>query len=134
MESKKDYVERIYNEARMKGLCRTQAEFAELLGMHQSTISNAMKGKDRYLTDSIMRRFESWERQVLHRDGDTGPGNGATQQAQREDIVIPAATMDLYTSMAKSIDRLTALVERLQPGASAFSGVMPIQKNYRIEK
>ena len=42
--------------------------------------------------------------------------------------------MDLYTSMAKSIDRLTALVERLQPGASAFTSLgNQAPKNYRIE-
>ena len=127
METKKDYINRLLNEARMRGLCKTQKDFAALVGMDQSTISNALKGNEKYLTDSIIRRLESWERQVL--------GASTTPQPEKKpDIVIPAATAELYTAMAKSIDRLTALVERLQPGASAFQGaVYPGQKNYRID-
>ena len=127
METKKDYINRLLNEARMRGLCKTQKDFAALVGMDQSTISNALKGNEKYLTDSIIRRLESWERQVL--------GASTTPQPEpKPDIVIPAATAELYTAMAKSIDRLTALVERLQPGATAFQGtVYPGQKNYRID-
>ena len=128
METKKDYINRLLNEARMRGLCKTQKEFAALVGMDQSTISNALKGNEKYLTDSIIRRLESWERQVL------GASTTPVQPEQKPDIVIPAATAELYTAMAKSIDRLTALVERLQPGATAFQGaVYPGQKNYRID-
>ena len=95
--------------------------------MNQSTITNALKGNEKYLTESILRRLQSWERQVL--GASTQP-----QPEQKPDIVIPAATAELYTAMAKSIDRLTALVERLQPGATAFQGaVYPGQKNYRID-
>ena len=127
METKKDYINRLLNEARMRGLCKTQKDFAALVGMDQSTISNALKGNEKYLSDSIIRRLESWERQVL--GASTTP-----QPEQKPDIVIPAATAELYTAMAKSIDRLTALVERLQPGATAFQGaVYPGQKNYRID-
>ena len=131
-ENKKDYVLRLYNEARSRGLCHKQSEFAELVGMNQSTISNAIHGKEQYLTESILRRLRSWERQVL-RKGEDQPAQ-PTPEDNRPDIVIPAATMDLYTSMAKSIDRLTALVERLQPGASSFSFTQPAPKNFRIEK
>lgn len=127
METKKEYIERVFYEARISGRCKTQKEFATLLGMNPSTLSNALKGDGRYLTDSIVRRVQAWETQVLNGSGprkDPEP-----KQEARPDIVIPAATMDLYTSMAKSIDRLTLLVERLQPGASAFSGAYG-QKNY----
>ena len=132
MESKKDYVNRLLNEARLQGLCKNKGEFAELLGMNPSTISHALKGEEKYLTDSILRRFRSWERQVL-RKGEDQPAQPVPED-NRPDIVIPAATMDLYTSMAKSIDRLTALVERLQPGASSFTFTQPAPKNFRIEK
>lgn len=129
METKKDYINRLLNEARMRGLCKTQKEFAALVGMDQSTISNALKGNEKYLTDSIIRRLKSWERQVLNPAAKAQP-----QPEQKPDIIIPAATAELYTAMAKSIDRLTALVERLQPGATAFQGaVYPGQKNYRID-
>ena len=126
METKKDYINRIYNEARSRGLCHRQVEFAELLGMNQSTISKALQGDEKYLTDNLVKRIKTWEKQVL---GTTSP----VMQQEKPDIVIPAATMDLYTSMAKSIDRLTALVERMQPGASAFSGAYA-PKNFPTDR
>ena len=127
MESRKDYFVRIFNEARAIGLCKNQNEFAELLGMHPSTVSNALKGDEKYLTDSLMKRVASWERQVLKSSKE------AHEESERPDIVIPAATMDLYTSMAKSIDRLTALVERMQPGTSAYTGAYA-PKNFSPER
>jgi transcriptional regulator with XRE-family HTH domain len=127
METDLEIITRIFNEARARGLCKNQKQFADLMGMNPSTISNALQGKERYLTKSVVRRFKSWEALAL---GENRPG-AQPQQDTRPDILIPAATMDLYTSMAKSIDRLTALVERLEPGASAFVGAMPTQKNYQ---
>ena len=111
MESEKDYVSRIFNLARMQGVCRTQGEFAQLLGMNHSTISKALQGDEKYLTANLVKRVKVWAAQVLT------PGNApsATVEDKRPDIIIPAATMDLYTAMAKSIDRLTALVDRLAP-------------------
>lgn len=129
METQKDYINRIYNEARSHGICHTQGEFARLLGMNASTISKAMQGDEKYLTANLVKRIRAWSEQVF-------PGGAAAspQPEQKPDIVIPAATMDLYTSMAKSIDRLSAMVERLMPGASAFTGVSAgVQKNFRTD-
>lgn len=132
METKKEYLERIFYNARRHGFCKTQKEFAELLGMNPSTISNAMKGEERYLTDSIVRRVKAWELQVLQPQME---GTEQSREQQRPDIVIPAATMDLYTSMAKSIDRLSALVERLTEGkmTGASTGAYIAPKNYQIK-
>lgn len=134
MENKKDYIEQVFFAARLQGLCKTQKEFAELLGMNPSSISNALQGKERYLTDNIVRRVQIWERQVLKGEVGARKEMPAPAQDNRPDILIPAATMDLYTSMAKSIDRLTAIVERLQPGASAFTTMQTAQKNFLTEK
>lgn len=131
METKKEYLERIFYQARMRGLCTTQGKFAELLGMNPSTISNALKGNEKYLTDNIIKRVQSWERQVLQPM--EAPERG--REESKPDIVIPAATMEMYTSMAKSIDRLSALVEKLMPGASAYT--VPgsgYQKNFQTDK
>ena len=121
---------RIYNEARARGLCHKQKDFADLLGMNQSTISQALTGNERYLTDSLVKRIKAWEKQVL-----VVPIQAPTiqQEPARPDIVIPAATMELYTSMAKSIDRLSAMVERLMPGASAYSGAYA-PKNFQTDR
>jgi len=131
METRKEYLERVFYDARLLGLCKTQKEFAELLGMNPSTISNALKGEDRYLTDSIIRRVQAWEFQVLKPRKESTPGPA---QPQRPDIVIPAATMDLYTSMAKSIDRLSELVERLTAGqTAAHVQGYTAPKNYQVK-
>ena len=132
METDVEIVNRIFNEARNRGLCRTQKQFAALLGMDQSTISNALQGKEKYLTRNLVKRFQIWESQVLNPSGQLKAA-ATTRPDPKPDIVIPAATMELYTSMAKSIDRLSEMVERLMPGASAY---VPggFQKNYRADK
>lgn len=125
MESKQEKIIRVFNEARAQGVIHNQKEFAEALGVNPSTVSSAMNGLDRALTDRLIKRVEQWSKDnIIERP----------QQDTRPDIRIPAATMDLYTSMAKSIDRLTALVERMQPGASAFAGAaVTAPKNYLID-
>jgi len=131
METQKDYINRIYTEAREHGICHTQGEFARLLGMNASTISKALQGDEKYLTTNLVKRIRTWAEQVF-------PGREAATALQPErqpDIVIPAATMEMYTSMAKSIDRLSALVEKLMPGASAYTVPGPgYQKNFQTDK
>lgn len=118
-----DYLNRIYALALQRGLCKNKGEFAECLGMSPSTISGAFQGNPKYLTDNFMRRLKVWARQMK-----VEVVEEPKPEVQRPDIVIPAATMDLYTSMAKSIDRLTALVDRLQAGGSASAPYT--QKNF----
>ena len=129
MNEKKEILERIFASARLHGKCKTQKEFAELVGVHPSTISMAFKGNEKYLTDKLIRMVTQWAR-LEGVEGEKAP----QPKDDRPDIVIPAATMDLYTSMAKSIDRLTALVERMQPGSSAFSGAYTAPKNYPADR
>ena len=124
MNEKKDYIASVFDEARARGLCHNQKEFAELLALNPSTVSSALNGVERSLTDRLVKRVRIWAEANLGKE---------PKKEARPDIVIPAATMDLYTSMAKSIDRLTSLVERLQPGASAFSGAYG-QKNPLLDR
>lgn len=131
MNEKHEILERVFAAARLRGKCKTQKDFAEMVGVHPSTISLAMKGDEKYLTDKLIRVVTQWAR-IEGIDGDPIPQPQARDS--RPDIVIPAATMDLYTSMAKSIDRLTALVERLQPGASAYSGAAYAPKKYTADR
>lgn len=128
-EEKKDYLTRIYYAARARGICHNQKEFAEAMGVNQSTISQALAGNEKYLTDRLIRNVKRWVEW-------SGVLTLETKEPEKKpDIVIPHETMELYTAMAKSIDRLTSLVERLQPGASAFSGVPGFApKNSRLEK
>lgn len=119
MEEKKDYVSRIYNLARAKGLCHTQTEFGELVGMNKSTISGAMKG-GRYCTDNLVRRIKLWAENV-GLEGEEKP------KPKEPDIIIPAATAQLYNNMSETIRIQAELIARLQTGAGVYA---PAQKNY----
>lgn len=126
MESRKDYINRIFNEARTLGLCRKQKEFADLLGMNTSTLSNALRGDERYLSDSFIKRVQAWEAQVLQ-------PRRAEKEVSRPDIVIPAATADLYNNMSETIRIQAELIARLQTGiATAMPGAYA-PKNYRTD-
>ena len=129
MEDKKDYITRIYKEARLRGLCNTQGEFAQLLGMNQSTISNALKGDEKYLTDNFIRRVKAWAGQML-----TERGNETTMQAPAPDIVIPAATATLYNNMSETIRLQAEIIARLQVGiATSVPAGVYAPKIYRTD-
>ena len=125
-KEKIEYLNRVFNLARVRGLCRTQAEFAELIGINPSTISGALKG-GRYLTGNLIRRIKIWSQQAGLEDEEK------PAEVKRPPIQIPAETMEMYTAMAKSIDRLTALVERMQPGGSAYTGALYSPKNFQAD-
>ena len=130
MEDKKEYITRIYNEARLRGLCHTQGEFAQLLGMNQSTISNALKGDEKYLTVNFIRRVKAWASQML-----TDERKETAQTAPAPDITIPAATATLYNNMSETIRLQAEIIARLQGGiATSVQAGVYAPKNYRIEK
>ena len=114
-----NYIVKVYNLARMRGLCHTQTEFAELLGMNKSTISNAMKG-GKYLTTNLTRRVELFARSQ-------GLIGEEKPKPQEPDIIIPAATAQLYNNMSETIRIQAELIARLQTGAGVYA---PAQKNY----
>ena len=126
MNEKQEIILGIFEEAKKHGLAHNQKEFAVLVDVNASTLSQALAGNEKYLSDRMVRRVQRWAQEHLKEE--------KPAHESRPDIVIPAATMDLYTCMAKSIDRLTAMVERLQPGAGAFSGIQTAPKNYRLDK
>ena len=128
MELKDNYILNLYNEARVLGLCKTQKEFADLLGMNPSTLSNAIQGKDGYLTDSILRRIQAWENQVLE-----PKRSGRPKEPERPDIIIPAATADLYNNMSETIRIQAELIARLQTGMAAAMPGAYAPKNFQTD-
>lgn len=59
-EEKINYIVDSYNTLRMKGVVRTQGEFAALLGIGERSLSAAKNGKDGYLTDSLLARIRTY--------------------------------------------------------------------------
>ena len=52
------YVRDTFNWARMKGICKTKGEFAELVGVHRATLSAVENGKSS--GKSTVKRIEKW--------------------------------------------------------------------------
>lgn len=126
METKKDYINRIYNLARMRGLCRNQKEFSELLAMNQSTISKALLGDERYITENFLRRVRIWVEQM-------GLEVEESKQEKKPDIIIPAATADLYNNMSETIRIQAELIARLQTGMAAAMPGAYAPKNFQTD-
>lgn len=128
METNLEYINRIFNEARVFGLCRKQKEFAELVGLDESTLSSALNGRERYLTPNLMKRVKTWEKQVLE-----PKRTPKEEKAPQPDIIIPAATAALYNNMSETIRIQAEIIARLQGGAARFpvDGYAP--KNTRTD-
>lgn len=124
--NKKETLEKIFALARMKGLCKTQKEFAELVSVHPSTISLAMKGDPKYLTDKLVLAVERWAKIE-------GLEDPQPEQPAQPDILIPAATAALYNNMSETIRIQAEIIARLQGGATRFpvDGYAP--KNTRTD-
>ena len=56
---KKDYLVGAYNALRMRGVVRTQKDFAALVGSDPSSISKAMKGDESYLNEKLIKKVEN---------------------------------------------------------------------------
>ena len=127
MEHKKDYINRIYNQARMRGICKNQGDFAELLAMNPSTISKALQGDEKYLTDNFIRRVKIWAEQCGIEKEDERP------QPSAPDIIIPASTAALYNNMSETIRIQAEIIARLQSGIpGGYSGAYA-PKNFRTD-
>lgn len=117
MNEKQDYLNRIFSLARLRGLCQTQQEFASLIAASPSTISRAMSGEERYLTDNLYNRVRVWASQI-------GLEDSPQRQPAAQDIVIPAATATFYENLSETLKNMSQtvrlqqeLISQLQAGA-----------------
>lgn len=128
METKKEYINRIFLTARMRGLCKKQSEFAALLAMNPSTISKALQGDEKYLSDNLVRRIKLWSQQQGFEDGQVA-------KPVQPDITIPAATAALYNNMSETIRIQAEIIARLQGGLTApRGGAYAPPKNWTTDK
>lgn len=117
MNEKQDYLNRIFGLARLRGLCQTQQEFASLIAASPSTISRAMSGEEKYLTDNLYNRVRVWASQI-------GLEDSPQRQPAAQDIVIPAATATFYENLSETLKNMSQtvrlqqeLISQLQAGA-----------------
>ena len=104
-----------YNQLRIRGIVKTQGDFAQLLGVSQSSVSGARHGDDRYLTDSLIERV----RALVNYHPDVAPHVAVQAREEQSGVFIPEKTLELYTSLAKTCDRLSAIVDRMMPAAQS---------------
>lgn len=104
-----------YNQLRVRGIVKTQGDFAQLLGVSQSSVSGARHGDDRYLTDSLIERVQA----LVSYHPDIAPHVAVQAREEQSGVFIPEKTLELYTSLAKACDRLSAIVDRMMPAAQS---------------
>ena len=69
-EEKKAYIVECFNTLRMRGIVKTQGDFASVLGIAERSLSAAKNGKEGYLTDSLIQRIKAYMDEV-DKGGDT---------------------------------------------------------------
>ena len=60
LEERRKYLQGIYQKALGAGICRTQTEWAAILGVDRAGLSSAMNGNERTLTDSLVNKVKMW--------------------------------------------------------------------------
>ena len=61
----------IFEDLRYHGSVKTQKDFAALLGVNEGNLSKALKGDDRYLTDSLLSKAAAVSRNISEEDVST---------------------------------------------------------------
>ena len=106
------------------GRVRNKSDFAALLGVHRTTLSSAMNGDPRYLTDSLVSKAISLKKETQD------PAAPAQAEPSRSSgIYIPRETLDLYTNLSETCRNLSAIVARMGVAAPALQSFAPAQKN-----
>lgn len=106
----------LYEDLLTAGKIKTKGEYAQLMGVGRNSLSLAMNGSEKALTDSLMLKARALRRRVFEENAPV-PSHGPVESAERADgIFIPRETLTLYESLARTAENLTAIVSRLMPG------------------
>lgn len=93
---KQRYLSRVFEKARYNGKVKTQKEFAELLNITPSSLSNAMNGNESYLTDRFIAKVSYIEKLIDTNkvDNITNPVASEVQIVEDNSVlVIPTEAM-----------------------------------------
>lgn len=70
---KKETINYLFEQIRSAGYCKTQRDFAALLGINEKGLSSAMNGNEKYLTDSLVRKVTKFYEENVSKGGVTLP-------------------------------------------------------------
>lgn len=133
METKKDYVNRIYRLALFAGLVENKKEFADLLEMERSSVSGAMNGNEKNLTDRFVRRVQKFA-EAHHLDEGT-PDVVPEPQAQTEPEDWKQRLIESQQRTIESQQRTIEALTQMQTSVPAYMGGVFAPKNTgRTEK
>lgn len=82
---KKETLNFLYEQIRNAGFCKTQRDFATLLGINEKGFSAAMNGNEKYLTDSLINKVSKFYEENV--------GKGLTPQSAKTLPIIPTEAM-----------------------------------------
>lgn len=132
--NRQEYILTIYHRACMAGLCSTQKEFAELLGIDRSVISSALNGKERALTNSLESRVCLFAK-AHNLDGDAPQPAEPAKTSTERGVFLPEETRQMFENLTETIKLQARLLDRLQ-GEDAHSSTLGISapKNFSLNK
>ena len=115
-----EWVNYMYNAARMAGVCHTQKEFANFIGIDVTTLSKAMQGYDGYLTENLQKKIE---RAFAENNIQTITDNHGTVINQQKNFTHPLPKneleridkfLDLLKEKDVQINRLLTIIENMK--------------------
>ena len=130
MDSKKDYASNVLRLAIFYGMCKSQSDFADILGVNRSVLSAAMNGNPAYLTDRLVAKIRKFA--VEHGIEDEAEGNTPEPAKPVRQITIPEDTLDLYTNLSETCRTLSAIVAAqlgVNVGGMSMADLLAAQKN-----
>ena len=129
-QEKQEYIKKVYGQAIGAGLVRTMKEFAGALEIDVSGLSSAINGKERYLTDRLVRKVERYAA------ANGLDGNPLPAQQQRQipgevgGVFVPEPLRAMFENMTETIRLQAQMLASgpFTPGASMYG-----QKNFRTD-
>lgn len=116
---RKEKLQKLYNQARLAGLCQSQKEFSELLHINNVSISRALNGDPRYLTDSLLSKIEKLFadkniQTIADNHGTINQQNQKNFTQNTEGAAQIDKLLDLLKEKDSQINRLLTIIEKMQ--------------------
>ena len=130
MENKLDYIASIFENARLHAICRTQKEFADLVGVSRSAMSQALNGVPAYLTDNLITKVR-----LFAKDHGLEVTKAAlAQQPQGPGVFIPEETRAMFENMTETIRIQAQMLAQFQSSFPLGAGFFTSPKNSHPNK
>ena len=137
LDERRHYLERVFQLARIDKLVKNQKDFALQLGIAPATLSLALKGDERYLTDNLEIKVRYYAIQNNLEEGVREMESKAETQAAKNQqgpgVFIPEETRAMFDNMAETIRIQAQLLAQFQGTGLMAGAIMQTPKNFRTE-